>query len=74
MGILYCAGSNLTAKKQENELWQMKKKNNLYNKYKELADKDEKVIFGGRLGQYKYYDMDKVIDVALTAVKDEFGE
>ena len=34
----------------------------------------EGVIFGGRLGQYKYYDMDKVIISALDAVKAEFGE
>ena len=39
--------------------------NALYEKYKELADNDNKVIFGGRLGQYKYYDMDKVIAEAL---------
>ena len=45
--------------------------NGLYNQYKELADKDNKVIFGGRLGQYKYYDMDKVIDEALKLVKTE---
>ncbi|MDE7433436.1 MAG: UDP-galactopyranose mutase, partial [Lachnospiraceae bacterium] len=37
----------------------------LYNQYKELADKEEKVVFGGRLGSYKYYDMDKVILEAL---------
>ena len=41
------------------------KNNTLYEKYKELADRDKKVIFGGRLGQYKYYDMDKVIEEAL---------
>ena len=41
------------------------KNGNLYNKYKELALKEEKVIFGGRLGEYKYYDMDAVIDAAL---------
>ena len=46
------------------------KNNALYNKYKELADKDEKVIFGGRLGEYKYYDMDKVIEMALKCVKN----
>ena len=40
-------------------------------KYKELADKDNKVIFGGRLGQYKYFDMDKVILEALNLVKRE---
>lgn len=37
----------------------------LYNQYRELADKEEKVVFGGRLGSYKYYDMDKVILEAL---------
>lgn len=37
----------------------------LYARYKELADKEEKVIFGGRLGEYKYYDMDSVVDAAL---------
>ncbi len=45
--------------------------NDLYEKYKALADKDDKVIFGGRLGAYKYYDMDKVIEVALECVKEE---
>ena len=50
------------------------KNNALYEEYKKLADATPNVIFGGRLGNYKYYDMDKVIDVALTAVKDEFGE
>ena len=45
--------------------------NILYEKYKELAEKDDKVIFGGRLGQYKYYDMDKVIAEALKCVKEE---
>ena len=48
--------------------------NALYLEYKALADKTEGVIFGGRLGQYKYYDMDKVIISALEAVKAEFGE
>ena len=37
----------------------------LYKKYKELAELEPKVIFGGRLGEYKYYDMDQVIDAAL---------
>lgn len=45
--------------------------NALFEKYKELADKEEKVIFGGRLGNYKYYDMDKVIEAALEMVKKE---
>ena len=38
----------------------------LYAKYKELADQESKVIFGGRLGEYKYYDMDAVIASALA--------
>lgn len=43
----------------------------LYKKYKALADKEKKVIFGGRLGEYKYYDMDAVIDRALNKVDVE---
>lgn len=43
--------------------------NELFEKYKALADKEENVIFGGRLGNYKYYDMDKVIIAALEAVE-----
>lgn len=39
----------------------------LYQKYKALADKEEKTIFGGRLGEYRYYDMDAVISSALEA-------
>ena len=39
----------------------------LYAKYKALAEKEPKVIFGGRLGEYKYYDMDAVIAAALAA-------
>ncbi|MCR1822457.1 UDP-galactopyranose mutase [Terrisporobacter muris] len=46
--------------------------NALYAKYKELADKEENVIFGGRLAQYKYYDMHHVIEQALNCVKEEF--
>ena len=49
------------------------KNNDLYLKYKELADNTPSVIFGGRLGQYKYYDMDKVIISALEAVQKEFN-
>lgn len=41
------------------------KNGELYKKYKALADKEEKIIFGGRLGEYKYYDMDAVIASAL---------
>ena len=47
------------------------KNTTLYVKYKELADKNSKVIFGGRLGQYKYFDMDKVIAEALKCVNEE---
>lgn len=43
------------------------KNNNLYKKYRELANKEINVIFGGRLGEYKYYDMDEVIAAALNA-------
>ncbi len=43
----------------------------LYAQYKELADREEKVIFGGRLGEYRYYDMDKVIEAALETVANE---
>lgn len=45
------------------------KNTNLYNKYKEMALKETKVSFGGRLGEYKYYDMDKVIKSALAYLK-----
>lgn len=44
----------------------------LYKKYKALADKEKKVIFGGRLGEYKYYDMDAVIDSALKLAGKRF--
>ena len=43
----------------------------LYAEYKKLADQEEKVIFGGRLGEYKYYDMDAVIDSALKMCEKE---
>ena len=43
----------------------------LYGKYKELTEKEEKVIFGGRLGEYKYYDMDQVIAAALHCCDQE---
>lgn len=45
------------------------KNNELFAKYRELADGEQKVIFGGRLGSYKYYDMDKVIAEALDCVR-----
>lgn len=46
--------------------------NQLFEKYRELAEKENNVIFGGRLGNYKYYDMDKVIESALETVDREF--
>ena len=42
-----------------------KTNSDLYQEYRKLADQENKVIFGGRLGEYKYYDMDKVIEEAL---------
>ena len=50
------------------------KNNQLYEQYKKLATKDNNVIFGGRLGQYKYFDMDKVIENALEIVNNELSE
>lgn len=50
------------------------KNNALYEKYAREAEKEGDVIFGGRLGQYKYYDMDKDLAAALDCVKEEFGE
>ena len=44
----------------------------LYQEYKKLADAEEKVIFGGRLGEYKYYDMDAVIASALNKCAELF--
>lgn len=41
------------------------KNSKLYQQYKDLAEKEQKVLFGGRLGEYRYYDMDAVIDSAL---------
>lgn len=48
------------------------KNGKLYQQYKTLADREEKVIFGGRLGEYKYYDMDAVIASALETCKELF--
>ena len=48
-----------------------KKNSELYIKYRELADAEKQVIFGGRLGEYKYYDMDKTILAALTTAENE---
>lgn len=45
--------------------------NELFQRYQELAQKEENILFGGRLGQYRYYDMDKVIAAALEMVEHE---
>lgn len=45
------------------------KNSKLYAEYKKLAEQEQKVVFGGRLGEYKYYDMDQVIAAALDKVK-----
>ena len=49
------------------------KNGKLYAKYKELADKENGVIFGGRLGEYKYYDMDTTIASVLDMCEKELG-
>lgn len=50
------------------------KNQELYGKYAGLAAGEDNVIFGGRLAEYKYYDMDKVIESALKRAKEEFGD
>ena len=50
------------------------KNGKLYVEYKALAEQEINVIFGGRLGEYKYYDMDQVVAVALEKCQEEFGE
>lgn len=47
------------------------KNEKLYEAYRKLAEKEENVIFGGRLGQYRYYDMDKIIAVTLEMAKKQ---
>ena len=49
------------------------KNSTLYAEYKKLAEQENNVIFGGRLGEYKYYDMDQVIAAALELSKKELG-
>ena len=46
----------------------------LYAEYKKLANQERNVIFGGRLGEYKYYDMDQVIKIALKAAETELSD
>ena len=45
----------------------------MLNKYKLLAEKDSRVIFGGRLGQYAYFDMDDTIASAILLTKKELS-
>ena len=45
--------------------------NTLFEEYRKMADKEKNVLFGGRLGQYRYYDMDKVIEAALLMVAEQ---
>lgn len=47
------------------------KNDRLFARYQELAQKEKNVLFGGRLGQYRYYDMDKVIEAALEMASNE---
>jgi len=49
------------------------KNGNLYQQYKALAEKEENIVFGGRLGEYKYYDMDAVIASALACAEKELN-
>ena len=49
------------------------KSNALYEKYRALADKEEHVIFGGRLGMYRYFDMHQVVREALKAAEKALG-
>ena len=44
----------------------------LFAEYQKLAQKEQNVLFGGRLGMYRYYDMDKVIEAALSMAEQEF--
>ena len=46
----------------------------LYQKYKALADGEKNVLFGGRLGLYRYFDMDKAIEAALFLAERELGK
>ena len=46
----------------------------MYEAYKKLAEKERHVVFGGRLGEYRYYDMDKVIAAALELCDSELRQ
>ena len=63
-------------KRGDEPYYKKKKKKNgkLYAQYKIMAEKDKKVIFGGRLGEYKYFDMDQVIAAALETANELLAE
>lgn len=46
------------------------KNNAIYEQYRSLAEKEEKVIFGGRLGVYRYFDMHQIVEAALKCAED----
>lgn len=50
------------------------KNNELYNKYRQLAEKENNIIFGGRLGMYKYFDMHNIVAEALRCVREELSK
>lgn len=50
-----------------------KRNSKLYAEYRKLADAEKNVIFGGRLGEYKYYDMDQIIEAVLDMCEKELG-
>ena len=50
------------------------KNGSLFEQYRALAEKEENIIFGGRLRNYKYYDMDKVIEATLECVEKELSD
>ena len=63
-------GINFIWEKGEEAYYPMSddKNSELFAKYRELADNEDKIIFGGRLGMYQYFDMWKVIEEALKLV------
>jgi UDP-galactopyranose mutase len=79
--FLNCAGTVITREyskawsKGEDAYYPINddKNNKLYLNYSKLAEQQPNIIFGGRLGHYKYYDMDKTIEAALDLVKVEFN-
>ena len=50
------------------------KNQELYRRYETLAEGEKNVVFGGRLGEYKYYDMDKVIESAMRKAREVLGK